>query len=347
MKALLLPGFCLLFLHALNAQDLQVLKDRLQHASADTAIDDVGLAPWHLKLDVQLLATPTQKAEQGTIEEWWQGPDTYRIQYALPSYNATILHSDAGHFQTHNQDTPPQLLLNLLDQVVRPVDPLREADLGTAEARRKSFGKVTLDCIMLSKPLKPNGDSHPRQVTQVPLGLFPTYCFDPGSSSLRVTFSLGAEAAIRNGVGTFQKRSVATSATLYDAGLPAATYHVLTLRSGETPPAGTFQPSPDLVEPEKAATIAGGVLAGSILHKTIPIYPDSAKQNHIYGSVVLHVIIGRDGHIHQMHLVSAPDGDLALSALDAVRSWTYKPYLLNGVATEVDSTITVNYAIGN
>lgn len=43
--------------------------------------------------------------------------------------------------------------------------------------------------------------------------------------------------------------------------------------------------------------------------------------------------------------MSASDPDLALSAVDAVREWTYSPYLLNGVPTDVNTTITVNYAL--
>ena len=332
-------------MHAQKPSDLATMKDRLQHASADTSIDTAGTLPWHLKLDVQLLATPTQKAEQGTIEAWWQSPETYRIAYALPSYTAVLLHTPAGQLRTREQDSPPELLETLLAQAVHPVED-EPLNLVTPEARQKKFGKTALDCIMLSKPMKPNGDSRMHVSAPSPLGLFPTYCFDAGSPVLRVSFNLGSQAVIRNGVGTFQKRSVATSTTIYEGPTQVATSHITMLR-GEAPPAGTYEPSPDLADPDKAAVLLPGVVAGAVLHKTIPVYPESAKESHIAGTVILHVIIGRDGHVHRMRLVSAPDGDLALSALDAVRSWTYKPYLLNGKPTEVDSTISVNYAFGN
>jgi outer membrane biosynthesis protein TonB len=57
----------------------------------------------------------------------------------------------------------------------------------------------------------------------------------------------------------------------------------------------------------------------------------------------LRAIIGRDGHVHGLRPVSSPGPDLTISAIAAVRQWTYKPYLLNGEPTEVDTTITVNY----
>lgn len=56
--------------------------------------------------------------------------------------------------------------------------------------------------------------------------------------------------------------------------------------------------------------------------------------------------IGQDGHIHSLKLVKLVDSDLAIAALTAVRNWTYKPYLPNGKAVEVDATITVNFNFG-
>ena len=84
-------------------------------------------------------------------------------------------------------------------------------------------------------------------------------------------------------------------------------------------------------------------MAGHIVNKVTPVYPASARAAHIGGTVVLHAIIGRDGHIRSLRPVSAPDTDLTLAAIDAARQWTYKPFLLNGEPTDVDTTITVNF----
>jgi protein TonB len=76
--------------------------------------------------------------------------------------------------------------------------------------------------------------------------------------------------------------------------------------------------------------------------KTTPVYPPIAKAAHVGGTVVLHAIIAKDGTIQSLSAVSGPDM-LKGAALDAVRQWKYKPYLLNGDPTEVDTTITVNF----
>jgi TonB family protein len=90
------------------------------------------------------------------------------------------------------------------------------------------------------------------------------------------------------------------------------------------------------------ALISSGVIAGNILTKVNPVYPADAKVQHISGPVVLHALIGKDGTIKDLQVISGPK-ELTMRAIDAVKQWTYKPYILNGNPTEVETTITVNY----
>jgi len=81
-----------------------------------------------------------------------------------------------------------------------------------------------------------------------------------------------------------------------------------------------------------------------ITKKVPPVYPDDAKKAHVTGKVVLAATIGADGAVEQLRVVSGPS-PLQTSALDAVRQWVYKPYLLNGKPIEVKTTITVVYTL--
>lgn len=92
--------------------------------------------------------------------------------------------------------------------------------------------------------------------------------------------------------------------------------------------------------------VSGGVMAGNILAKVQPVYPQAAKEAKVSGSVVLHAIIGKDGAIENLSVLSGPE-ELRASAFDAVRQWTYKPYLLNGDPVEVETNITVTYSLSN
>jgi len=85
-------------------------------------------------------------------------------------------------------------------------------------------------------------------------------------------------------------------------------------------------------------------MASNIIGKVSPVYPHEARTAKIQGTVVLHAIIGKDGKVDKLVVISGPR-ELQTAALDAVRRWTYKPYLLNGNPTEVETTISVNFHI--
>jgi TonB family protein len=95
---------------------------------------------------------------------------------------------------------------------------------------------------------------------------------------------------------------------------------------------------------DHVARVSGGVMAGNVVSKVNPVYPQEAKDAKVQGTVVLDAVIGKDGNIRSLQIVSGPE-ELTKSAWEAVKQWTYKPYLLNGNPTEVETTITVNYSL--
>jgi len=95
----------------------------------------------------------------------------------------------------------------------------------------------------------------------------------------------------------------------------------------------------------KKLSISSGVMAGNLLQKTVPQYPAIAKAARIQGTVVLQATISKAGGIENLRVVSGPPM-LQQAALDAVRSWRYKPYLLNGDPVEVETTVNVVFNLG-
>jgi TonB family protein len=75
-----------------------------------------------------------------------------------------------------------------------------------------------------------------------------------------------------------------------------------------------------------------------------PSYPLLAQHMNVQGSVILQAIIGADGVIQDLHVLSGP-GILASAAQDAVREWRFKPIVENGHAVETKAKITVNFTI--
>jgi protein TonB len=78
--------------------------------------------------------------------------------------------------------------------------------------------------------------------------------------------------------------------------------------------------------------------------KERPKYPEDARNQHIEGVVVLDVEIGKDGAVCDVALISGHPM-LAQAAIDAVRSWKYRPYLLNGEPIEVETSAQVNFTL--
>lgn len=105
------------------------------------------------------------------------------------------------------------------------------------------------------------------------------------------------------------------------------------------------------VRPEPAAhkgllVISTGVMAGRLIVPIQPVYPMIAKETHTEGTVVIEAIISATGSIESAHAVSGP-AMLQAAALDAVEHARYHPYLLNGVPTQVQTTVTVNFRMGS
>jgi protein TonB len=94
--------------------------------------------------------------------------------------------------------------------------------------------------------------------------------------------------------------------------------------------------------PKGPARISSGVVSGLKIAGSPPVYPPIARAAHMQGTVTLHAIISKTGTIESLTAVSGPEM-LKGAALDAVSHWRYKPYLLNGEPTEVDTTVIVNF----
>jgi TonB family protein len=114
----------------------------------------------------------------------------------------------------------------------------------------------------------------------------------------------------------------------------------LALRMEVTEPS-TQNPAPPTQTPKKIA-VKDTYL--NVVTKVPPVYPVDAKTAKITGTVALDAIIGKDGSVENLKVLSGPT-ELQQSALDAVKQWKYKPFLLNGDPIDVETTIKVIYTL--
>jgi protein TonB len=110
--------------------------------------------------------------------------------------------------------------------------------------------------------------------------------------------------------------------------------------SGATGPA--FRGQSGVTVKPNIVVVSAGVAGGMLIRKTPPQYPSIAKSARVQGTVVLSATITKTGFVQNLQVVSGP-AMLREAALDAVRNWRYKPYLLNDQPTEVETTINVDF----
>lgn len=107
---------------------------------------------------------------------------------------------------------------------------------------------------------------------------------------------------------------------------------------------GIMSGSTNLPAKPKLVRVSQGVSTGLLVKKVTPEYPPLAKQAHVQGSVVLRAVIGKDGKVENVQPESGSPL-LASAAVNAVKQWRYKPYVLDGTPVEVETTVTVNFRL--
>jgi protein TonB len=100
---------------------------------------------------------------------------------------------------------------------------------------------------------------------------------------------------------------------------------------------------PKVATPQRVR-VSTGVATGLLIRKVTPNYPQLAKQARIQGAVVLQAEISKDGTIQNLQLISGHPM-LAPAAIEAVKQWRYKPYLLNGEPVAVETQVVVNFSL--
>jgi protein TonB len=94
----------------------------------------------------------------------------------------------------------------------------------------------------------------------------------------------------------------------------------------------------------KRIRIPAPMAEANLIHDVAPTYPPEAGRARIEGTVVLLAVIGKDGTVQDVRVKSGVQV-LAQAAIEAVKQWRYRPYLVNGEPVEIDSQITINFTL--
>lgn len=110
---------------------------------------------------------------------------------------------------------------------------------------------------------------------------------------------------------------------------------------GSNPPP---PPEPRVTPKPRMIRLGGEVIAAKSLYQPTPAYPSIALIARVQGTVVLQAVIGRDGTVQNLKVLSGP-ALLVRAAMEAVKTWRYQPTMLNGEAVDVLTEVSVNFTL--
>lgn len=115
-------------------------------------------------------------------------------------------------------------------------------------------------------------------------------------------------------------------------------------RSGNGPAGASTHAdtSKDLSDPP--VVISSGVASAHLIQRVEPMYPEEARQRFIQGEVVLEAVVGKDGSVQELKLISG-DSQLALAAAAAVQQWRFRPCEQHGQPVAFSTRLTVNFRL--
>ena len=318
-------------------------RDFFDAAAPAYNLDDPTLKPWHLKATYQLYDQDSKPTSQGTYEHWWASPQVYRNSWSRSDATHTDWHTADGKHAYRGEGVIDYFEYALQSALLSPLPSQAELDPSNFRLERENLtlGGTKYPCIKVIPLMQQHG-----QLQVIPLGLFPSYCFDTNVPAVRVEFSWGSLALEFNKIVKFQGRYLPREIAIFEGKRKILTASVDTI-DGIAASDPALIPAPDVpkVTTDKVQ-IGAGVAVGLLVKKTVPVYPQDAKDAHVSGTVVLRAIIGRDGAIHDLHIVQTPWPSLAASALWSVSQWRYRPFFLNGQPVEIETTINVIYELG-
>ena len=293
--------------------------------------DDVQL--WHLKATYQLFDDRGNVKDQGTYEEFWVNPAKYKRIVTGTKFNYSVYGTEKGAFFSGDQeqefageDDVRRGLLNWL-----PTPEVIEKNNYFLHKREDSGLKFA--CL--------------NQIDANGLAFGPSWCLDADKLILRISFSSNGDQILHNRILRFRGRFLTGNMQLNHGGRTALSAHLDSIETiGTVDEAAFLSPAGALPRKARRISIAGGVSQGFLIKRVVPEYPSAAKEAGVSGTVVLKAVIGKDGRIRNLQVVSGPTM-LKQAALDAVKQWVYRPYMLYDEPVEVQTTVNVIFTLGS
>jgi TonB family protein len=326
-----------------DPKELMLLAARVNGLSTD-------MKAWHIKVNFQTFDVDGNPRDQGVFEEWRDGAQKWKVSYTSKGFNQVMFRNGDLNLRRQTGDAgwipiQDRIGMSALYGFIPDKERIeKEAFFRPAD---RTIGSVSLHCLYpgVDPRLARSQDFRGSPVaTFWTFAGFPTVCFNPDSAIARVEVMEDGYAALFDNVVQVDGYFVPRDIWVKNSGVPLAHLTVTTLELPAKIEDSVF------VAPASATLVPAqrynsGVKAGHRTAGRDPVYPPLAKAQKIEGRVILAAVITKDGKLADLTPIAGPKL-LRQSALDAVKTWKYKPYTLNGQPVEVETTIKVIYTLG-
>jgi TonB family protein len=312
-------------------------------AAQVNGLNSASLKPWHLKATYEISDDEGKPKGQGTFEEWWAGPEKYKISYASTSFSQVRYRNGPDTRMTGDAKWAPATEAMVEQYLVHPLFPSIPAADGFSDSDTE-LGGAHFRCLHLrlrARPLASAGSTF--STLQV---AYPVYCFGRDLPAIRVEAPSRDFVVFFNEIVRFDTQYVAKQIQVKKAGLPLLNIDLTELGAIANVQEADFAPPSEAVPaPEHKISVSPDVMARSRISSKAPEYPYEAKAARIEGVVTLEATITKTGSISNLQVLTGHHM-LWQAAIDAVKTWRYRPYLLNGEPVEVETQVSIFFQLG-
>lgn len=319
-----------------------------------------NVRPWRVKASYKVFNDDGSLRSEGTFDEIWASPTKYRITWASGDAIHSEYMTDKGMY--NGGGTMPDIVqgFRVQREMLDPLEPAQGSPANTYAVVEREAGGIAAVCVQR------------QEVDGRTFG--PAWCLDHDTANLLITVNGSSEDALHSNPVSFEGQTIAGDLKFsagelknIESDQPAFSAHLEVIEPLANVDDPAFSPPADahpefiggivgvanvgapgaapMMQIPKKVNISGGVAQGLLVEKVPPVYPMDAKAAGVSGTVVLQATIGKDGHIEDLRVVSGPEM-LQQAALDSVRQWVYRPYLLNGESVEVNTTVNIVFSLG-
>jgi TonB family protein len=305
-------------------------KELMLLAAKSNGLTGDDVKPWHVKATYQLLDEAGNVKDQGTYEEFWVSPAKYKRTFTGKAFAQTDYGTEKSVLRSGSQDELPHTITEIHAEIVSPLLKVKAVESESFVAQKRTMGGVKLTCLNM----KDGGGS----------AFGTTWCIESDKPILRIDATPQGAQNLHNRIVSFRGSYIAGDLQFFQQGKQILSAHLDSIESMPTIDEALFLPPIGAVRLPRRMNVSGKAMVGLILKKVAPEYPPIAKAAQVQGTVVLQAVIGTNGGIENLRVISGPPM-LQQAALDAVRQWVYKPFLLDGEPVEVETQISVFFTL--